>query len=342
MQNARIIDKTRQDKTRQAQSCSEISAVMPSIPQDIDTVIRNTEFFFKYLPIKNIYIIGPDAVAERIRRENDSRLIFMNENEFVDVQRIRELYSSRTDKSPNYAGWYVQQFIKMQFANFTSDEYYLIWDSDTIPLGSVNMFNENDKPFFDMKTEYHAPYFETINKLFPDIHKTSDRSFISEHMIIKSEYMRELISEIEANKSIEGKNFQEKIINAIQINDLAGSGFSEFETFGSYVTVRHAESYVLRTWHSLRCGRRFYDKASRIDESNRIWLAGKYNAISLEKRHRPSFFSYLIRSRLFHSMFSPKLLERMPRPLLEIVITKVRKMLPDKYVPFVKRILHMK
>ena len=115
---------------------------MPSISQDIDTLIRNTEFFFRYLPIKNIYVIGPESIAEKVSNAHNSRLIFMNENEFVDVPRIRELYSSRTDKNTGRAGWYVQQYIKMQFARFTKDEYYLIWDSDTIPLKPVELFDE--------------------------------------------------------------------------------------------------------------------------------------------------------------------------------------------------------
>ena len=233
----------------------------------------------------------------------------MNENEFVDVQGIRQLYSSRTDKNPGRAGWYVQQFIKMQFASFTNDEYYLIWDSDTIPLKPVNMFTDDGRPFFDMKTEYHAPYFDTAERLLHGIHKISPKSFISEHMLIKSEYMREMLDEIEANNALDGSNFQQKVINAVNVKDLSGSGFSEFETYGSYVSVRHTGSYVLRDWHSLRNGRCFYSDPSDIDERNIKWLSSKYDAVSLEKWHSPSKLAKVVRSRLFQRIFSPDILE---------------------------------
>ena len=265
----------------------------------------------------------------------------MNENEFVDVQRIRELYSSRTDKKPNRAGWYIQQFIKMQFARFTNDDYYLIWDSDTIPLKHVQLFDESSRPFFDMKTEYHVPYFETINRIFPDIRKTAKGSFISEHMLIKAEYMRELINETESRAELKGADFQEKIINAINVNDLAYSGFSEFETYGSYVVARHPNAYSLREWHSLRCGRRFYSDLSVIDEENRRWLSQKYDALSLEKWNKPSCLLRIVRLRMFHRLFSPDVLEKIPSPFIS-ARRKLRKLIPDKYVPVIKRLLGIK
>ena len=305
-----IIDTTRHDTL-----CSEISAVIPSVPQDIDTLISNTYLYFKFLPIRNIYVIGPEGIAEKIKRANNDRIIFMNENTFADVPRIRELYSSLQPNNSKRAGWYIQQFIKMQFAKFTDDEYYLIWDSDTIPLKHVQLFDESSRPFFDMKTEYHVPYFETINRIFPDIRKTAEGSFISEHMLIKSEYMRELIDEIESRTEISGTNFQEKIINAIDTKDLGGSGFSEFETYGSYVIVRHPETYSMREWHSLRSGRIFYAKASDIDELDRQWLAKKYDAISLEKWQEPSRLRYVIQAIPFRRVFSPTILPKIERLL---------------------------
>ena len=258
----------------------------------------------------------------------------MNENEFIDVPGIRELYSSRTDKNPGHAGWYVQQFIKMEFSRHTQDEYYLIWDSDTIPLKPVKFFDDTMKPFFDMKTEYHVPYFTTINRLFPDVHKVAKGSFISEHMLIKSAYMRELLDEI-------GSDFQAAIINAIDVKDLSSSGFSEFETYGSYVTVRHPDSYTMREWHSLRCGKRFYADSSLIDEENRLWLSTKYDAISLEKWHRMSWCSPLVKAKVFHKLFSPVVLESIPAPL-QALRKAIRGLIPDKYVPFIKRIIGTK
>ena len=282
---------------------------MPSVLRDIDTLLRNEETFFRYLPIKNIYVVSPSNVMEKISTLNDSRLIFVNENEFSNINRIKELYSSRTNLKPNHAGWYIQQFIKMAFSFFTNDDYYLIWDSDTIPLKPTKLFDAEGRPYFDMKTEYNPPYFATMSRILPGVKRTVRKSFISEHMVIRSEYMREMIREIEANGTLEGVNFQERIINAVDAGVLSGSGFSEFETYGNYVMARYAGSYILRDWHSLRNGGRFYSNASQIDARNSSWLALKYDAVSLEKWSSPSKLAGLVRSRIFQTIFPPDILE---------------------------------
>lgn len=301
MENAAIIDTTRHDT-------HSLSVIMPSVLQDIDTLLKNADIFFRYLPIKNIYIISPVNVREKIAQLNDSRLIFADENEFCNVKRIRELYSLRTNTNPGRFGWYIQQFVKMQFSRFTNDDYYFVWDSDTIPLRAVEMFSDDGRPYFDMKTEYHQPYFDTISRLLPGVKKAVNKSFISEHMIIRAEYMREMIREIESSAVVEGSNFQEKIMNAVDAGDLSKSGFSEFETFGSYVMTRHEGSYILRDWHSFRFGGRFYRSVSQIDEDNLRWLSSKYDALSIEKWSRPSLFAKIVRSKIFRIMFPPSTL----------------------------------
>lgn len=333
MKNAPIVS-----TTHHSTLCSEISVVMPSIPQDIDTLIRNTEFFFRFLPIKNIYVVGPESIAERVRSENNSRLIFMNENEFVDVQRIKELYSSRTDKNTGRAGWYVQQYIKMQFARFTNDEYYFIWDSDTIPLKPVELFDEaSGKPIircgFVMRSLY-AGYLDTFCKILPSINNTVlDTSFIREHMLIKTQYMREILDEIESNPEYAGNNFQEKILNAAEEKYIYW-GFSEFQTYGIFITARYPNSYIFsEKWRSLRTGQRFVSNTDSLSEEQIKWFASKYNVMSIEKWQRPTWLSRLVDSKLFRSLFPPTMLEILAQPARIIV--------PTKYRPYVKRFLHL-
>ena len=281
-----------------------LSVITPSIAEDTDTLLSNAPIIFKHLPVKNIYAAVPGGVSPKV---HDSRIIFVNENEFVDAGRIREMYSLRAEGTR--AGWYIQQFVKMQFSRFTNDEYYLVWDSDTIPLKPVDMFADDGRPFFDMKDEMTPAYFRTLGKILPDIHKTVNESFISEHMIIRTEYMREMLAEIEANHALDGRNFQEKIITAIDTGDLAGAGFSEFETYGNYVVLRHPESYTFRTWRSLRDSKKFYGNASELDERNASWLAKRYDAISIEKFQRPTRWAKVIQSPLFQKIFSPRVIE---------------------------------
>ena len=76
------------------------------------------------------------------------------------------------------------------------------------------MFNNNNgKPFFDVKTEYHEPYFITMKNIFPELGKKYDYSFISEHMIINTKLMKNMINRISNNKNLIGDTWYEKIIN---------------------------------------------------------------------------------------------------------------------------------
>ncbi|MBQ7561081.1 MAG: hypothetical protein IJS99_04485 [Synergistaceae bacterium] len=267
----------------------------------------------------------------------------MNENEFVDVARIKEIYLSRVSKNINHYGWYVQQFIKMQFSRFTQDEYYLIWDSDTIPLKQVKMFDDDSRPFFDMKTEFHEPYFETIAKLFPDVHKVINKSFISEHMIINSNFMRVLIDEIESNSALEGGNFQEKIINAIDTKNLSSSGFSEFETYGNYIMTRYPDKYILRDWHSLRSKIKFYRNTSELTDRQIKWLISYYDAISIEKGQKLKFFAPIIQSKFFQEKFTAQSLENAEEVNIIKFLLWLRmlphRLLPEKVKLFIKRII---
>ncbi len=125
-------------------------------------------------------------------------------------------------------------------------------------------------------------------------------------MLINSQYMREMLSEIENTPELIGENFAERIINAINVNDLTGSGFSEFETYGNYVMTRYPEAYALRKWHSLRSGMKLY---SEIDERNEKWLAKYYDAVSIEKWQRDSKLAKLIQAPLFQKIFPPQILQ---------------------------------
>ena len=322
-----------------AHSCSEVSAVIPSIPQDIDTLIKNTKFFFKYLPIKNIYVVGPKSIAEKVHSADNSRLIFMDENEFVDIPKIKRLYAAKAENDIGRAGWYVQQYIKMQFARFIQDEYYLIWDSDTIPLKPIDLFDEaSGKPIMRcgsvMRSSY-AGYLSTFDRILPNIKNTViDTSFVREHMLIKTQYMLELLDEINSNSDYAGDNFQEKIINAAEAKYLH-YGFSEFQTYGIFITARYPASYIFtEKWRTLRTGQRFCDNATSLSEEQIKWFASRYNVMSIEKWQRPTRLSKLVDSKAFRMLFPPTMLEILAQP--------ARIFVPPKYRSYVKRFLHLK
>jgi hypothetical protein len=85
---------------------------------------------------------------------------------------------------------------------------------------------------------------------------------------------------------LRGDIWYEKIINCIDINDLPKSGFSEFETYGTFVKEYYKQIYDIRNWKSLRLrkGNPIIQFKQKSLTSNDIKnLSKKYNAISFEE-----------------------------------------------------------
>ena len=184
----------------------------------------------------------------------------------------------------------------MGYSRICNDDYYLLWDSDTVPVKKIDLFDDDRRPYFDYKHEYHKPYFDTIKRLFPQITKQIKGSFIAEHMIICTQYMQNLLQSIESNNNVKGADYIEKIINAVDVSELPGSGFSEFETYGSFVLYNYPDRYRLREWRSLRFGGLFFDEADKLHDRELQWLARSYDAVSFEKKDSVSWISKYLTS----------------------------------------------
>ncbi|MBQ9301602.1 DUF6492 family protein [Butyrivibrio sp.] len=239
-----------------------------------------------------ICFIGNEAVRDVAYSNEKIRdyITWINENDVIAFNDVHQVISKRLadalggkELPRGITGWYYQQFLKMQYAFMCKDEYYMVWDGDTVPCRPINMFSiETGQPYIDLKHEYHPEYFETLGKILPGFKKVIERSFISEHMLIRCDIMKSLIADIEKNESIEGEKFWEKIINAIEPDKIFDSSFSEFETYGTYVALRYPSVYKLRDWHSFRMGAMFFD-LNTICDRDFAWLSKDFDAISFEK-----------------------------------------------------------
>ena len=135
--------------------------------------------------------------------------------------------------------------------------------------------NRRGKMFFNMKAEHHLPYFELIQKFFGDRLKfvnAKNPSFISEGMLMKSDIMRELVNEMG------GKDFWKNILNAIDAQNLSHSGFSEFETYGTYLINKYPQLYQSRRLKTMRAGGRIFKRVLNNDEIKLL----PYDTISFE------------------------------------------------------------
>ena len=234
--------------------------------------------------------------------DNIENINFIDENCLIDglsFSSVKNQLEKLISNSDAYVGWYFQQFLKMAYAFVCKDEYYLIWDSDTIPTNKIEMFeNETKKAFFDTKSEFHKPYFETIKNLFPDLEKTQNFSYISEHMLIKTQIMKDLVSKIEENTLIKGNMFFEKILHSISIENIKNSGFSEYETYGIFASKYYKNEYTYRVWRSSRRADFFLDRENlNIKKIN--WCSSHFDAITFEKEEPNIFSKIFIKTPLY-------------------------------------------
>lgn len=269
----------------------EYDVLVMVVPKDFLRLRDNYERYEEYLPGRNIYFVGSEEVGRLVSESGlGARVGWIDENSILPFDEVHRVMEERMSEwlvgrplPRNITGWYYQQFLKMEYARVCKDKYYLVWDGDTIPCRHFSMFDESGVPYLDLKHEYHEEYFSTLTKLVPDLHKCIEKSFIAEHMLIDAGLMRELLGDIE-KADFKGNAFWEKILWSIDMAKIQSNSFSEFESFGTYIVLRHPETYRLRNWHSFRYGGEFFH-SDRITPNDYEWLGRDFYAISFEKAH---------------------------------------------------------
>ena len=261
---------------------TEYDLGIPCSFHDIQLFFKHKIYYENFINYSNIVLIGESSISEHIL--NETSISFIHEDSLVPKIKINEFLLKMRNISTDRDGWYEQQFLKMAYSSICQKDYYLIWDMDTIPIKSFKMF-KNGHPIFDMKTEHHIPYFNTIEKLIPGL-KLIDKSYISEHMMIQTEFMKNLLKEIELNNKIPGNFFWEKILMSIDIKNMNFSGFSEYETYGTYVDSKYQYTYRHRNWFSLREAKTYFGSSENLNKDDLIWLSKYYQALSFEKFSR--------------------------------------------------------
>jgi hypothetical protein len=188
---------------------------------------------------------------------SNDKCVVIDENALfkgMTMDSLRSLFSSM-GRDTMRTGWYFQQFIKMAFAlsKYCNTDYYLSWDSDTIPLKKLDFFDQDGNPYFTMKLEHHEPYFSAIERLL-GITNFNKRSYIAENMLFNKNVMKDLITQICSNNRYDGKDWYVKILQALDPESISPMGFSEFETYGTFCFNRYPVLYKERTLPSFRCG----------------------------------------------------------------------------------------
>ncbi len=266
--------------------------IIPTTSKDYLRLRGLRDCLFELLPINELIFIGPSDLLPHLEEDSDSifagrNIGFIDENILLPRNEILSVFQQHLAKpvpgvkQPSMGAYY-QQFLKMSYCFACDSDYYISWDADTIPVRQIDMFDDSGTPYLDVKPEHQADYFDTINKLF-GYGKAISKSFISEHMIFNTELMKDLIMSI-ADTSLPGNTFYEKILSAIGTVTMR-LGFSEFETYGTWIANNHPSAYRIRDWKSFR-NLGFFLSPDELTQEDIKWLGNDFDAITFEGYHK--------------------------------------------------------
>ena len=199
------------------------------------------------VPFRALVVLAPDEKCPELRSRLGSNARVIPENEFIPEMRISQLHNLNLQRFPKGAGWYFQQLLKLQYAFVEpEDDYYLIWDADTVPLRPMRFFDSAGRMLLTKATEFHEPYFDTYRRLLGE-EPHREFSLVSQHILVQKSVARQMLSRIEQRVEGEG-NWAWKIMRSLP--PTGDNLFSEYETYGHYVKNHHSErvAFVNRSW----------------------------------------------------------------------------------------------
>lgn len=255
-----------------------------------DLLKRNIPYITKNLPADKFYIITSQENFEILSFINFYDNVFLiDEDNVIDGLTFNTVFNLlvKTARENNNTGWYFQQFLKMAWAkNPLATEYYTVWDCDTFPLQKIDFF-WNNKICVNLKNEYYEPYFKTIEELL-HLKKQIKSSFISEFMTINKSQMIKLIDKIQTKK----KPFYELILETVEKTSDSTHGFSEFETFGSFVFSQEPDSITFNTLSTYRNGSSLCGMTPT--KFNLDFLSKRYDTVSFETWSKQNLMKIII------------------------------------------------
>jgi len=195
----------------------------------------------------------------------------------VSYESLKDYFSNR-GVAQRRVGWYYQQFLKMAYSLHTQQSHYLIWDADTLLLRPMNFLSKDGKTLFSKHERIWDPYFVTMYRLL-GLDRQVDFSFIGEHMMVETAVMRELLSAFGSKH-----NWVWTILDAVSDRELERSGFSEYETYGNFMSHHYPEKVQYRTVPHFRDGARYFGHHPTQWDLQR--LAKKYHYVTFESSRR--------------------------------------------------------
>ena len=225
---------------------------------------------------KRYRVIVPDDQVRAFQERTPAKIEVHPESIYIS-----DLYKTIKTKVPttnqHRTGWYLQQFIKLaSLIDGDNGENHLIWDADTVPLKNLDFVDHDGRLAFYKSNERNPDYFPPIERLL-GINNSLPFSFIAQCLACKTEWAKEMAAAIEISAS---KPWALAILDAVDFRKT--SGFSEYETLGSFMMANHSNGIRLTDGRWFRYGGSLLGDPANMNRQPYKWFLDRYDFISLE------------------------------------------------------------
>ncbi|WP_284542787.1 DUF6492 family protein [Pleomorphomonas sp. T1.2MG-36] len=244
---------------------------------DVDTWMHCAPLILERIESDRYILIVPDREIPIFKFCTPERFEIIPESRLSSAFH-QKLKNSIPSSNSNRFGWYLQQFLKISaLIDCSDDEISLIWDADTLPLRSLVFESKERDLLFFRGREEHKPYFDCIKSLL-GLEKIVSSSFVAQCFPIRGRWIKDFVAEVEERF---GKAWYDALIDVIDFSE--SSGFSEYETLGTYISHRYPDQFrfVDKPW--CRRGYKAIGDISNIDSVIAKLILYRYDYISFEK-----------------------------------------------------------
>jgi len=263
--------------------------------KDLETWKIVSKQILKKIRSKNYLLIVPDNEVKFFLKNTDSRFIVKNETIYIGniKKNIPTMHLNRI-------GWYLQQFIKLAAINDVANnnnnnnDIVLIWDADTVPLKKINFTNSKNQIIYYKSKEYYKSYFDLIEKI-TGLKRIEKHSFVAQSFAIRIEWIKYFFKKLEERHN--KKKWIEILIDNINFNE--PSGFSEYETLGTFISHNFKNKYKFTNRPWLRSGNGLIGSIENINKFPFYIMLKFYDFVSFET----SDYSFRRIKKLFFRLF---------------------------------------
>ena len=210
----------------------------------------------KHIKYRDLIIITNESSTTRFKSKYPNTIVEDEERIFngLSVSILEQYLENRIGNSKE-AGWYFQQFVKLEISkrhHLTDD--YLVWDADSVPIRDLDFYDQDERILINKSNEHHPPYFELMQEVI-GLEKKVNFSFISEHMVFSKDLVSELIDRISQKAK---SDWWIHVMDNISDHNLrpGTAGFSEYETYGNFAFSVDSSRFRFRSIPTYRNGTR--------------------------------------------------------------------------------------